>query len=680
MMLGSDPSKIEGARLGKGVVRRVLHEFARPYRALLLGFVATIIVAAVLDLGPPLLFRRIIDQAIPDKNTQQLNVLAALVVGLAIVSSGLSFVERYCSSKVGEGLIFDLRVRLFSHVQRMPISFFTRTQTGALISRLNNDVLGAQRALTSTLGSVISNVIVLSTTLVAMFILDWRITIVSLVLLPLFIIPAKRVGKRMQTLTREGMNYDADMNTRMTERLNVSGALLVKLFGHQPRESTEFADRAGRVRDVGVKTAMYGRTFFIALGLVATLGTSAVYWLGGLSVINGTITLGTLVAMAALVTRIYQPLTALTNARVDVMTAFVSFDRVFEIIDMANPITDRPGAIDLVDPMGRIELDDVWFRYPAASDDVIESLVNPGGTLVTIGGHAAAMNGTAPGRGAADDVDAAEDDDGPAPAAAVMEEKFVVRGVSAVIEPGQLVALVGPSGAGKTTLSSLVPRLYDVTTGAVRIDGHDVRDLTQDSLRAAIGVVSQDPHLFHESVIDNLRYANPEATDEQVVAACRAAQIHDVLAGLPAGYDTIVGERGHRLSGGEKQRIAIARMLLKDPAVVVLDEATSHLDSENEALVQEALTNALDGRTSIVIAHRLSTITSADRILVIDDGTLVEQGTHDELLEQGGLYADLYRTLVRSEAAGFRPGSPSPSRSGAEDPTATVFSVVPPPL
>jgi ATP-binding cassette subfamily B protein len=639
-MLGSDPSTIKGAKLGEGVVRRVLREFAAPFRGLLVGFVATIVAEAVLDLGPPLLFRQIIDHALPEKDSGLLNLLAILVVVIAVIGAGLSFIERYCSSKVGEGLIFDLRVRLFEHVQRMPISFFTRTQTGALISRLNNDVLGAQRALTATLGSVISNLIVLTTTLVAMFLLDWRITIVALVLLPLFILPAKRVGRRMQSLTRDAMNLDAEMNTRMTERLNVSGALLVKLFGHQPRESSEFSDRAGKVRDIGVRTAMYGRTFFIALGLVASMGTAAVYWLGGHSVINGAITVGTLVAMAAFVTRIYQPLTALTNARVDIMTAFVSFDRVFEVLDMPNPITDRPGAIDLVDPKGRIELDDVWFRYPPANESVISSLVNP------TGAHPAQTPLPDDGDPLADATDGVDLPDG-----ATADDAYVIRGVTIDIQPGQLVALVGPSGAGKTTISSLIPRLYDVTKGAVRIDGHDVRDLTQDTLRAAIGVVSQDPHLFHERVIDNLRYANPAASDAEIFEACRAAQIHDVIAGLPDGYDTVVGERGYRLSGGEKQRVAIARMLLKDPAVVVLDEATSHLDSENEALVQAALTNALAGRTSVVIAHRLSTIIAADQILVIDDGRLVEQGTHEELLDAGNLYADLYRTLVRTGAA-----------------------------
>jgi ATP-binding cassette subfamily B protein len=657
MMMGVDPSRIEGAAIGEGVVRRVLREFARPFRAMLIGFVAVIVVEAVLDLGPPLLLRQILDQALPDKDTAQLNKLALTIVAIAVASAVASFVERFFSSKIGEGLIYDLRVRLFNHVQNMPVSFFTRTQTGALISRLNNDVIGAQRALTSTLGSVVSNVIVLGTTLVAMFWLDWRLTLVALVLLPLFVVPAKRVGRRMQTLTRDGMNVDAEMNVRMTERFNVSGALLVKLFGQHQRESDEFSDRAGQVRDIGVKTAMYGRTFFIALGLVGALGTAAVYWLGGLSVINGVITVGTLVAMAAFVTRIYQPLTALTNARVDIMTAFVSFDRVFEVLDTENPIQDRPGAIDLVDPVGRVEFDDVWFRYPAATDSFIASLETP---VVGNGhGHGAPAGHGTPGSAATDTPEAEPSSDlepdtaaptgTEAPAAGDRPEEapFVLEAITATVEPGQLVALVGPSGAGKTTISQLLPRLYDVTRGAVRVDGHDVRDLTQQSLRTAIGVVSQDPHLFHDTVLDNLRYARPEATDDEIIAACRAAQIHEVIAALPEGYRTVVGERGYRLSGGEKQRVAIARMLLKDPAVVILDEATSHLDSENEALVQRALTTALAGRTSIVIAHRLSTIINADQILVIDEGHLVERGRHDDLLAGGGLYAELYRTLVR---------------------------------
>jgi ATP-binding cassette subfamily B protein len=620
-LLGSDPSKIEGITLREGVVRRSA-EFARPFRWMLAGYVGVIVLEALIALVPPLVVRQIIDVAIPAKDRAAVTVLALISVAAAVATQALSWFDRYWSARIGEGLIYALRVRLFDHVQRMPLGFFTRTQTGALISRMNNDVLGAQQALTSTLGSVVSNVVVLVTTLTAMFLLQWQITIVALVMLPLFIVPAKRVGRRMQTLTRRSFELDASMNTQMTERFNVSGAQLVKLFGDYDREVDQFSDRAGRVRDIGVRLAMYGRAFFIALALVAAVGTAAVYGIGGNLVISGALTVGTLVAMAAFVTQIYGPLTALTNARVNIMSAFVSFDRVFEILDLTNPIEDRPDAVALSNPRGQIDVDDVWFRYPAANEVSLASLeVSATGEL---------------------------SDDRGAP---------VLRGVTASIEPGQLVALVGPSGAGKTTLSSLIPRLYDVTDGAIRIDGHDVRDLTQDSLHGAIGVVSQDPHLFHDTVGMNLRYARPDATDDELRDVCRAAQILDVILALPEGFDTIVGERGYRLSGGEKQRLAIARMLLKDPAIVVLDEATSHLDSENEAAVQQALATALAGRTSIVIAHRLSTITAADQILVLDEGHLVERGRHDDLLAAGGLYADLYRTLVRGETA------PSPART-----------------
>ena len=627
MALGSDPSSIKGARLGRDVLKRVWG-VARPYRTMLVGFVITIVGAALVNLAPPLLLRSIIDDAIPEGDRSSLHLLAGLVVAAAVAEAVLSFFERWWSSRIGEGVIYDLRVALFDHVQRLPVGFFTRSQTGALVSRLNNDVLGAQRALTGTLGSIISNVIVLLTTLVAMFVLEWRLTLLALVLLPVFIVPAKRVGRKLQDITREGMDLNASMNSTMTERFGVAGAVLVKLFGRYDAERDHFGDRAGRVRDIGVRSALYSRTFFIALGLVAAVGTAAVYWVGGQLVISGAITIGTLVALAAYVTRIYQPLTALTNARVDVMTALVSFDRVFEVLDTPIPIVDRPGAVDLVDPQGRVELDHVWFRY--RSDDA--SIASLEGEVLT-----------------APKVDSA----------------MVLHDVSLTIEPGQLVALVGPSGAGKSTLASLLPRLHDVTDGAVRVDGHDVRDLTQDSLRASIGVVSQDAHLFHETVIGNLRYARPDATLDEVEAACRAAQVHDVIAALPDGYDTLVGERGYRLSGGEKQRLAIARMLLKDPAVVVLDEATSHLDAENESLVQAALATALEGRTSLVIAHRLSTIVAADQILVLDDGEVVQRGRHAELLAAGGLYADLYRTLVRGDAEGDLaagvPGTPDPA-------------------
>jgi len=614
-MLGSDPSAIKDAKVDRALVGRVWR-LVRSYRRMLAGYLVTIVLEAVLGIVPALLIKRIVDTAIPQHDRGLLTTLALVMVAIAFAEAVLSLGERWWSARIGEGLIFDLRVSLFDHTQRMPIAFFTRTQTGALISRMNNDVIGAQRAVTGTLGSVVSNVVTLVVTLSAMAVLEWRLTLVTVVLLPVFLVPVKRIGRQLQAITRESMNLNADMNTTMTERFNVSGALLVKLFGNHDDEAGSFSSRAGRVRDIGVRSAMYGRVFFIALTLVGALGTVAVYYIGGQLVISGAITLGTLIALATYVAQIYGPLTALTNARVDVMTALVSFERVFEVLDTPSAIVDRPGAVDLVEPRGRIELDDVWFRYPSAAQVSIASL------------EADAQSGRP-----------LSDTPG----------TFVLRDVSAVIEPGQLVALVGPSGAGKTTISNLIPRLYDVSEGALRIDGHDVRDLTQKSLRDAVGVVAQDPHLFHDTVLMNLRYARPEASVDDIQAACRAAQIHDVIAALPDGYDTVVGERGYRLSGGEKQRVAIARMLLKDPAIVILDEATSHLDSENEAAIQDALAHALAGRTAVVIAHRLSTITNADQILVVDGGQIVDRGHHDELLAAGGLYAELYRTLVRAD-------------------------------
>jgi ATP-binding cassette, subfamily B, bacterial len=601
---------------GRAVMRRVLR-FAGPYRWMLTGFVATIVLAAVVQLAPPLLFRQIIDEAIPQSDLRSLHILAALVVAAAVADALLSFVERVWSARIGEGLIYDMRVMLFDHVQQMPMGFFTRSQTGALVSRLNNDVIGAQRALTGTLGAVVSNVIVLVTTLTAMLLLEWRLTLLALALLPVFVLPAKRVGRKLADITREGMDLNASMNSTMTERFGVAGALLVKLFGSYRRETDAFAGRAARVRDIGVRSAVYSRAFFISLSLVAAIGTAAVYWVGGQLVIADVITLGTLVALAAYVVRIYTPLTSLTNARVDVMSALVSFERVFELLDAPNPITDRPGAVDLVAPRGRVTFDHVWFRYPG--DD---------GTVASLEGDAA-RPGTP---------------NAPGP--------WVLTDVDLDVEPGTTVALVGPSGAGKTTLSSLVPRLWDVTDGVVRVDGHDVRDLTQESLRHAIGVVSQDPHLFHDTVAANLAYAAPEATRDEIVEACRAARIHDVIAALPDGYDTVVGERGYRLSGGEKQRLAIARVLLASPAVVILDEATSHLDTDNEVAIQEALRTALDGRTALVIAHRLSTIVGADEIVVLDAGRIVERGRHDDLLAAGGLYAGLFTNLAAEPLPG----------------------------
>ncbi len=613
--MGRDPDAAN-ATVKKGTGRRVL-AYTHPYRFMVVGFVLVIIVQSLLQLVPPLLLKPIIDGAIAHRDRGQLDRLALIIVVAAFAEGGFSLLERFWSSRIGEGLIFDLRVALFDHVQRMPISFFTRTQTGALVSRMNNDVIGAQRAVTGTLGTVVSNVITLVTVLVAMIALEWRLTVIAVLLLPLFVLPARRVGKNLSTITRQGMDLNAAMNTQMTERFNVAGALVVKLFGRHRRERDEFAWRADKVRAIGVKSAMYSRTFLTALSLVGAVGTAAVYWIGGRLAIDGSITVGTLTALSLLVVRIYMPLTSLTSARVDVMSALVSFDRVFEVLDAPNAVEDRPGATALARAVGHLELDHVGFRYPGAGEGSVASLE----------------------MGLPRGSDAENDE--------------VLHDISVDIAPGQLIALVGPSGSGKTTLSSLIPRLYDVTSGAIRIDGNDVRDVTQESLRASIGVVTQDPHLFHDTIHANLRYARPDATDAELDAACRAAQIYDVIQSLPDGYETVVGERGYRLSGGEKQRLAIARMLVKDPAIVVLDEATSHLDTENEVLVQRALAAALAGRTAIVIAHRLSTIVDADQILVLEHGRIIERGRHEELRKAGGLYSDLYETLVRAPVATY---------------------------
>jgi ATP-binding cassette, subfamily B, bacterial len=600
-------------RVDRAVMRRVL-TYIRPYTAALVAFVVSVVAGAITTAIPPLLVRRLIDVAIPQHDRTMVMWIALAAVGLALANAALSLVQRYYSARIGEGLIYDLRVELFDHVQHMPIAFFTRTQTGALQSRLNNDVIGAQQAVTGTLGTVLQNVIQLAVTLTIMFKLDWRITLLTLLALPAFIYPARRLGPKIQKLARVGMQQNAEMNNITAERFNVAGAMLAKLFGRPGRERTEFAARAQQVRDVGVTTALYSRVLFIALGLVSAIGTAIVFWIGGNLAISGTIPIGTLAAFVLYVEQIYQPLAQLTNSRVDVLTALVSFERVFEVLDFPPAIADRPGAIDLVDPAGRIELDQVWFRHPPGRTVSLESLEAP------------------------DTPGADEPSD------------WTLRDVSLVIDSGETIALVGPSGAGKTTIAMLVPRVYDTVEGAVRIDDHDVRDLTLDSVHAAIGLVPQDPHLFHDTIRANLLFARPSASDDELHQALERARIRDLVMSLPDGLETVVGERGYRMSGGEKQRLAIARLLLKDPAIVILDEATSHLDSESELAIQRAFDEALLGRTAIVIAHRLSTIVDADRIVVVEKGRIVETGTHAELLARGGVYTDLYRTqLGRAE-------------------------------
>jgi ATP-binding cassette subfamily B protein len=628
-----DPS-ITKQKLKPGTVRRIA-VYARPYRLHLTVFLLATCVDAVITVVNPLLLRQVIDHGILARNDRVVILTAVAVGAVAIFDAFLSFVIRWFSARIGEGLIYDLRTQVFDHVQRQPIAFFTRAQTGSLVSRLDGDVVGAQQAITSTLSGVLSNLLSLVVILITLFYLSWQVSLIALVMIPLFILPARLVGRRMQRLTRESMQLNAELGSTMTERFNVAGAMLVKLFG-RPREETDaFSLRAGRVRDIGVVTAMYGQVFFVALTLLASLVTAVVYGLGGILVINGTFQIGTLVALTTLLGRVYGPITSLSNVQISVMTALVSFDRVFEVLDLRPLIADKPDAVPLprfaappaVEPVTagnaiqdapapEIEFAGVSFRYPSASEVSLASLESI--ALAT------------PERQDA--------------GAGVLHE------VSFRAPSGRLTALVGPSGAGKTTITALAARLYDPNSGTVRIAGYDLRDVTQESLHNVVGVVTQDAHLFHDTIRANLTYARPEATELELIGACEAAQIWDLIASLPDGLDTVVGDRGYRLSGGEKQRVAVARLLLKAPSVVVLDEATAHLDSESEVAVQRALKTALAGRTSLVIAHRLSTIREADQILVVDAGQITERGTHAELLEAGGLYADLYHTQFAGQA------------------------------
>ena len=599
----ADPS-VKETKLKPGTVKRIL-SYAQKYRSYLIFFLATVVVDAFLIVSTPLLLRKLIDDGVVPKNAELVTTLALIVGALALVDALMNLIGRWFSARIGEGLIYDLRSEVFAHVQRQSIAFFTRTQTGALISRINSDVMGAQQAFTATLSGVISNVISLFLVTIAMLFLSWQITLFSLALLPLFLLPTKWVGRKIQSLTRDSFELNAQMSSTMTERFNVSGALLVALYGKHSSEKEYFRSRARRVADIGIQLALLNRLFFISLTSVAAIATAFAYGIGGHLAINGSITVGSMIAITALLARLYGPLTALSNIRIDVMTALVSFERVFEVLDLAPMVTSKPDAKSLTAAMPRVEFKDVTFRYPKADEISLASL------------ESAAKLET---------VDSGE----------------ILKGISFIAEPGTLTALVGPSGAGKTTIGALIPRLYDVTGGSIEIDGLDIRDVELESLRDCIGVVMQDAHLFHETIAENLRYAKEDATIEEMEAACRSAQIWTLIDSLPQGLETMVGERGHRLSGGEKQRLAIARLLLKSPAIVILDEATAHLDSENESLVQDALKQALKGRTSIVIAHRLSTVMEADQILVINNGIVAERGRHEELISKGGLYSELF--------------------------------------
>ncbi|MCK5645763.1 MAG: ABC transporter ATP-binding protein [Anaerolineales bacterium] len=607
---------------------------ARPYWRGVVIILVTIVGVSLLSLLPPLLIRDLIDTALPDGDILRLNRLALGMIAVPLVNGLLGVVQRYLSSNIGEGLIFDLRCALYSHLQRMSLRFFTNTQVGELMSRLNNDVVGAQRAITGTVVTLISNAISLVATLAIMLTLEWRLTLLSVAILPLFVLPARRVGRILRKLARESMESNARMNALMNETLNISGALLAKIFGRHRAEEQRFTKTAATVRDVGVRQAVVGRWFFLALSLVGAVGTAFIFWIGGHLVLQGVFTVGTIVAFSVYLRDLYGPLMAMTNARVEFATSMVSFERVFEILDLPHEISNQPNAKELEEVSGHVRFQNVSFSYlehgsaPVGLEEIRRfswhSMMTPSVKKST--------------KGAAEDAEEVH----------TFEQRLVLKNVNFEVLPGEVAALVGPSGAGKTTITYLVPRLYDPTEGSVELDGLDLRNVTLDSLASHIGMVTQETYLFHDTLRANLLYAKPDATEEEIEAACKAANIHDFIDSLPERYDTVVGERGYRLSGGEKQRVAIARVILNDPKVLILDEATSHLDSESEALIQEAMEVVMTGRTALVIAHRLSTIVDADRILVMDKGELVEQGRHDELLSKGGLYARLFETQFKS--------------------------------
>jgi len=605
-------------RVDRKLLGRVL-AYARPYWAFVLLILVAMAVTSLLGLIPPLLYRELIDNVLPTGDFRRLNLLALAMIGIPLLSGLIGVGQRYLGARMGEGIIFDLRQEMYAHLQRMSLRFFTHTKSGEIISRFTNDVVGAQSAVTSTLPEITSNVITLVSTLAVMISIEWRLALLSVLVLPLFLLPARRVGRILRRIRRQAMEYNADMSSMITETLGINGALLVKTFGRQHQEVTRFGDTNRHVRDIGVRRALVGRWFFLGMGIAGAIGTALIYWSGGHLVLGGAITVGTIVAFAAYLTRLYGPFSALSNVQVEFATSMVSFERVFEYLDLPVEIEDRPDAVTLVAVEGHVQFEELSFTYladPDSPEEVPASAIEPG-----------------------------VQETGPA-----ASRRWALADLSFEIQPGQLAALVGPSGAGKTTVTYLLPRLYEPTQGRITIDGHDLRDVTQESLALQIGMVTQETYLFHDTVRANLLYARPDATQDELEAACRAANIHNFIAGLPDGYDTLVGERGYRLSGGEKQRLAIARVILKDPRILILDEATSHLDSTSEALIQAALEPLFEGRTSLVIAHRLSTILAADKILVLDEGRLVEEGTHAELLARGGLYAQLYQMQFGTEA------------------------------
>ncbi len=619
--------------LDRALLLKVL-SYANPYRLHLVLVLVTIAVISLVSLLPPLLMRALIDQAIPNGDLRLVTLLGIGMVAVPLVNGVVGVAQRWASASMGQGIIYDLRRQLFERVQRMSIGFFTNTKTGELMSRLQSDVVGAQQAVTSSFVTLTSNVVSVIATLAIMLSLEWRLTLLSVSILPLFIIASRQVGKRLRVVRRRQMEEHADMSSIMQETLSVSGALLVKLFGRARDEDERFSAQAAKVRDLGIVQATIGRWFFMSLGLVSAIGTALVFWVGAVMVIKGTLTIGTIVALSAYLRRLYGPASSLSNARVEFATSLVSFERVFEVLDLPTAIQERPDAIVLTDVEGRIDFDDVWFSYSEGNAEGLESVRRYKWSGLT-----------------------REDED----VARVAADGYTLSGVTFQIAPGETVALVGPSGAGKTTLTNLVPRLYDVSRGGVRIDGHDVRELSLGSITRAVGVVTQDPYLFHDSILANVRYSRPDASLDEIRAAAAVANIDNFVVGLPNGYDTIVGERGYRLSGGEKQRLAIARVILKDSAILILDEATSHLDAHSEALIQDALDHIMEDRTSLVIAHRLSTILKADRILVLDKGELVESGSHRELLERGGLYAHLFQTQFRHADDARRPTAAGPA-------------------